>query len=573
MADAPLLSVRRVLLVNALIPLLVIVLLGVLLAWQLWQTKLESDWVAHSMEVDRHASTVAIALDKMEAGRRGYAITGHRSMVKPYDEARNQVEANLAALETLVAAEPFERTMVHDLRERTSQLDAVVRTELALIARDAPHFQEAASGDALLVETRSGLTAFRAAENQLMQARQERLRHDGWILGGLGLAGLWFACGFFAFFSVRQSRELDRSYRANEQLLQEQQRFARRQELILDAAGEGIYVTDGAGRITFANPAVTKLTGYSQAELHGREAQPLLHPGDRLRISAALRTGEVQRGADEVVRHQDGRCFPVEYVSTPFAEGSVVIFKDIASRVEIDRLKDQLLGVVSHELRTPLTAVRGALEILGEGILGDLTPEALDLVAIADENVLRLARLVNDLVDLERLNAGMAFVELQPLEASELLRRTEAAMRGLAAAAGVTLEVESPVLEFAGDSERLLQVLTNLVSNALKFSPDGHRIWLRAARQGDRVVFEVEDQGRGIPEEKLEAIFERFQQVSPADARQQGGLGLGLAICRGIVQQHGGRIAVESKVGRGSTFRISLPAPVAKDRSFHVTLA
>jgi PAS domain S-box-containing protein len=563
MADPKELSVRRLLLFNGLIPLLVIVLLGVLLAWQLWQAKMESDWVAQSLEVDRHASAVAIALDKLEAGRRGYAITGHRSMVRPYEEARGELKLHLATFEALVAGEPFQRAAVQELAQRITTLDGLVDTELALIAKDEAHFEQATRVEALLDDVREQLAAFRGAEGQLLRQRQDRLRQDGWVLGGLSLVGLWGAAGFFAVFSLRQYRELERSYRANEALLQEQRRSTRRQELILDAAGEGIYVTDPEGRITFANPAVARLTGYAPEELVGQPAQALLHPGDRQGIGAALVTGEVRRGADEVVRCKDGHTFPVEYVCTPFAEGAVVIFKDIAHRLEIERVKEQLLGVVSHELRTPLTAVRGALEILGEDIAGELTPASRDILQIANENVLRLARLVEDLVDLERLNAGVVHLELQPVEARELLERARSNLRGLAAAAGVQLVVEAPSLEFTADPDRLLQVVTNLVSNALKFTPEGRCIWLRAARQGDKVVLEVQDQGRGIPADKLDAIFERFQQVTRADARRKGGLGLGLAIAKGIVQQHGGRIMVESVEGQGSTFRVNLPARVA----------
>jgi len=375
-------------------------------------------------------------------------------MAEPYDRARGQLQSHLATLEGLVGTEPFQRVLLHHLQDRARRLDEVLQAEMALIAQDAPHFQQAAQGDLLLAETRSRLTDFRVAEGQALQERQEQLRQDGAVLGGLGLVGVWLACAVFGLFGLRQYQELARSYRTNTELLQEQRNSARRQQLILDAAGDGIYVTDREGAITFANPAVTRLTGYSQPELVGQPAQALLHPGKRNSISAALRTGQVQQGADEVVRRKDGSTFPVEYVSTPYPEGAVVIFRDIGTRLEVERMKEQLLGVVSHELRTPLTAVRGSLELLmEEEFASTLLPDTRNLIEIANENVLRLGKLVDDLVDLERLNAGVAHLDVQPLDARELLLRAEASMRGLAARAGVRLEVEASALDLRGDAD------------------------------------------------------------------------------------------------------------------------
>ena len=232
---------------------------------------------------------------------------------------------------------------------------------------------------------------------------------------------------------------------------------------------------------------------------------------------------------------------------------------DVAERRQIARLKDEFVSIVAHELRTPLTSIRGSLGLLASGRLNG-TPQAQRMLEIAAQNSDRLVRLINDKLDLDRLQSGR--LELNParVEVARLVEQSMHAVEGAATGVQVTLEARiDPGLDVWADPDRVVQVLVNLLSNAAKFSPPGAVVEVVAENRGEQALFQVRDRGRGIPADKLDAIFERFRQVDSSDARDKGGTGLGLAICRSIVQQHGGRIWVASEWGKGSTFFFTLP--------------
>jgi DNA-binding response OmpR family regulator len=214
---------------------------------------------------------------------------------------------------------------------------------------------------------------------------------------------------------------------------------------------------------------------------------------------------------------------------------------------------------VSHELRTPLTSIRGALGLLSSGILGEMSEKAANLLRIALANSDRLVRLINDILDLERIQSGREPLAFQPVELSDVVKQAIGDMQPVADAAGVQLLHDTSKAEIEADPDRLMQVLTNLLSNAVKFSPPNSTVSVMLRPGVSGVTLSVIDHGRGIPADKLEAIFGRFQQVDASDSRQKGGSGLGLAICRSIVLQHSGRIWAERNPIRGTTFRVFLP--------------
>jgi signal transduction histidine kinase len=181
------------------------------------------------------------------------------------------------------------------------------------------------------------------------------------------------------------------------------------------------------------------------------------------------------------------------------------------------------------------------------------------MLDIAITNSDRLVRLINDILDIEKLDSGGVKMNLQPCNAADLMTQATETMRALAHESGITLAVTPVWAPLDADPDRILQALTNLLSNAIKFSEWGGRVWLTAERRDGEIAIEVTDQGRGIPPQRLETIFERFQQVDASDSREKGGTGLGLSICRSIVDQHGGRIWAESERGKGSRFHITLP--------------
>jgi signal transduction histidine kinase len=238
----------------------------------------------------------------------------------------------------------------------------------------------------------------------------------------------------------------------------------------------------------------------------------------------------------------------------------VIAFRDITERQAVDRMKREFVGVVSHELRTPLTAIRGSLEMLADGDTGRLPEQAQSVVEMAVRGSERLTRLVNDILDVERLDSGSFDVRPVPQDVAPLVAATVDSLRPWAREQGVTLVADVVSGRAMCDADRLTQALTNLLGNAVKFTAPGRTVELVAEPRGHDVLFAIRDEGRGIPPEQLESIFDRFHQVDDGDARHKGGTGLGLTISKSIVERHGGHIVVESTVGVGSTFRFSLPA-------------
>jgi signal transduction histidine kinase len=232
---------------------------------------------------------------------------------------------------------------------------------------------------------------------------------------------------------------------------------------------------------------------------------------------------------------------------------------DVTDRHQIARMKDEFISIVSHELRTPLTSIYGSLAMLSSGLLDNQPAKGKRLLEIAVDSTDRLMRLVNDILDIERIESGTVQMTKAIWVVSDLMQTAVDVIEPLADKAGITIIATDISSQVWVDADRLIQTFTNLLDNAIKFSPKGTTIWFTATKRTGQVLFEVRDCGRGIPEDKLGIIFERFQQVDVSDTRNGEGTGLGLAICRSIIQQHGGQIWVESTLGKGSTFSFVLP--------------
>ena len=349
--------------------------------------------------------------------------------------------------------------------------------------------------------------------------------------------------------------------------------LAAERERTLESVADGIYGVDAEGRLTFVNAAACRALGATPDDLVGRDAHTTFHasredgspfPVESCYITEAVRDGVTATAEQDVYRRLDGRNVPVEVTASPLRDdsrirGAVVVFRDVTERREIERLKDEFVSVVSHELRTPLTSIRGALGLLDSGVLGDDPARARRMVHIALTSGDRLGRLVDDILDFERMAAGSTSLELaeQPVDALVVAAQEQVAV--LADLAGVTLE-HSPSPEVVrADADRIVQTLVNVLSNAVRFSVRGSTVRTSALPADDMVELRVDDDGRGIPPAKLEAVFRRFEQVDASDARERGGTGLGLPIARGIVEGHGGKMwAVSEGDGTGTSIRFTL---------------
>lgn len=345
---------------------------------------------------------------------------------------------------------------------------------------------------------------------------------------------------------------------------------------ILESAGEAYVQFSPEGLVTEWNVQAEKTFGWPRAEALGQPLASLVRGAEEqecleriLALSDGSEDGEKFTGQfEQSMLHRSGRVFPAEVTVWTTDDGAERVFscmiRDVSERHAAERVKNEFVSVVGHELRTPLTSIHGALGLLRAGLLGELNPRGKQMVDIAAHNTDRLVRLINDILDIERLNSGNVPLELQPTDVAALAGRSMEVMRPMADDAGVQLTLEAGPAVHLIDQDRIEQTLTNLLSNAIKFSPAGTEVRLTVRSDATGLTIRVLDQGRGIPVADLERIFDRFEQVDGSDAREKGGTGLGLAICRTIAEQHGGRIWAESAPGGGATLTMTLPVLDAK---------
>jgi PAS domain S-box-containing protein len=318
--------------------------------------------------------------------------------------------------------------------------------------------------------------------------------------------------------------------------------------------------------------AAEKIFGWSGAEVLNKPLSEwqfvYLEDVPRIRSEiACLLDGSQQRSiCHNRNYHQDGSIVHCEWYNSAFMneagelESVLSLALDVTDRDRVERMKNEFISIVSHELRTPLTSIYGSLGMLASGLLDDQPAKAKRLVEIAAQSTKRLVRLINDILDIERIESGKVKMVGTICNVAELMAGAIDTVRPLADTAGIELITHPLAARIYVDADRIVQTLTNLLGNAIKFSPPGSAVECSVAREAEYFRFEIRDRGRGIPTDKLETIFERFGQVDASDARDREGTGLGLAICRSIVEQHNGQIWVESVLGAGSSFFVRLPA-------------
>ncbi|HVM31637.1 MAG TPA: ATP-binding protein [bacterium] len=336
--------------------------------------------------------------------------------------------------------------------------------------------------------------------------------------------------------------------------------------VILNSMGEGVLLLNQADRVVLMNPSAEKILGTSEKEALGRHyLEVLRHPVLSDLLARAKAEGDLARGEIEF-SGPDERTFAVSAaairVERGYLLGQIMVFSDITSIKKLMRMRTDFAANVSHELKTPLTAILGYVETLLAGALDDKKNRVQFLEKISAQ-AQRLHALIADVLQLSAIESGSYLEAFEPLELSEVVQQAQELLKAKWEARGMTLVLEVPGgLKVWAQKEGLFHVVENLLDNAIKYSPPKSRVKLKGEALADgRVELSVQDEGPGIPEEAQGRVFERFFRVDAARSRETGGTGLGLSIVKHLVDRMDGEIALESRAGKGSTFRVRLRAP------------
>lgn len=342
----------------------------------------------------------------------------------------------------------------------------------------------------------------------------------------------------------------------------------RKQRAMVDNAMDMICSLDENERFLAVNPACLQVLGYQPDEMMGRRLMDLLSEDEKEDVFQSIqdmKSSEVSRAIEMQLHRKDGMLIDSAWSISwsPNEKSFFCVARDITERRALERLKQEFVAMVSHDLRTPLTAIQGTLHLLKEKVFDPNTDFGMERIVDAQRSADRLITLVNDLLDLEKLESGSFVADIAPVPMAEMIEGAVASILSFAETREIKIDVQAADVIVLADADRIVQVLVNLLSNAVKYSPRGEtvRIECGAIENGADKVCELKviDRGRGIPEEMQKVIFERFAQVRPSDGARFQGTGLGLAIVKEIVERHDGAVGVVSEEGKGSTFWLRLP--------------
>jgi PAS domain S-box-containing protein len=328
----------------------------------------------------------------------------------------------------------------------------------------------------------------------------------------------------------------------------------------------GLAIANERGVIELTNSTTEEMFSAQSGALIGEALATLFadrNTDERRGFLKMLSEKAAGRSLEMIARRTNGERFPVEVSVTELdMQGGkrwLATIVDVTQRHEIERLKREFVAMVSHDLRTPLTSLQSTLALINAGALGQLTERGQRMAKRAEGESVRLINLIGDLLFIEKMESGKFDIHLEDVDLSDVLLQSVEAVQKDAQAREVVIETPATEAHVSADPDRLVQVLVNLLSNAIKFSPEKGVVALSVKESEDWVELRVADHGRGIPPEYRDIIFERFAQVEASDSREKGGTGLGLPICKLIVEGHRGRIGVESTNGHGSTFWFRIP--------------
>jgi signal transduction histidine kinase len=349
-------------------------------------------------------------------------------------------------------------------------------------------------------------------------------------------------------------------------------------EAILESIADGVIVADNQNKVDIANLPACNILDIPRNQLLGKSINELLGLYGHFGESWIHTINDWAHNADRIEQWTylaDQLVIEDKFVSVHLSPvlsdnqfyGTVSIFRDITKEVEVDKLKSEFVSTVSHELRTPMTSIKGYADLMLMGAAGPMTDPQVRYLQVIKNNADRLHMLVNDLLDISRIETGKTGLDLRPLDVPQIIAQVvdghlHGRIQHEARSLNVTTEIAPSLPLVNADHARITQVLTNLMDNALNYTPDNGQITVLAKATHSYVHISVKDSGIGISKDNQEKIFDRFYRAEDSEVQRVPGTGLGLAIVRSLIEMHGGRLKVESELGKGSTFTFNLPVVI-----------
>jgi len=368
------------------------------------------------------------------------------------------------------------------------------------------------------------------------------------------------------------NRRLEQQLVELEEARRQVEASGRKLTLFAERSPIAVFEFDPDGRILSMNPAAEHLFGYAATEMVGKHGTSFLFPESHVadvaeRWREFIRARKPEIGLRFTNLRRDGSEIICEWSLTPLVNAddrvisAILQGQDITQQLESERLKKEFTSTLSHELRTPLTSIIGSLQLVNTGVLGDVAPDVTELTSIAERNAQRLLDLINDLLDIDKIESGKFTLYPEVIALDDLVRESIVLNKAFAERFQVRIDAQSPMrtVKATADRKRTLQVMTNLLSNAAKFSPEGGVVDITLDVRGAMARVSVHDRGPGIPESFRGRIFSRFAQADMTATRQKGGTGLGLAICKRLIELMDGDLGFDDREGGGSTFWFELP--------------